>query len=192
MDINEEDKNTVTLKDIAEKAGVSPGAVSFVLNNTHKERRISQPTVDKVRKIAREMGYHPNIAARNLRFFGPERNLFVLSIITSAESPLHLVSHSFIELQKRLRHEEDGRTYVTNISTFEPGRIREIPGSPHSWNISRQRRDRPRKSFSPMTPLKKLLTRLFPPICMTIRTLGALTGTFCGPRQPCCRCIPCH
>jgi len=121
-------KNTVTLKDIAKKAGVSPGTISFVLNNTYKERRISQPTVEKVRKIAREMGYHPNIAARNLRFFGPERNLFVLSIITSVENPLNLINHTFSGLQKKLRKEGLGRTYVTNISTFEQGRLKEVPG----------------------------------------------------------------
>lgn len=121
-------KNTVTLKDIAEKAGVSPGAVSFVLNNLHKERRISAVTVEKVRRIARELGYHPNIAARNLRLFGPDRNLFVLSIITSAESPLNLVSHTFSGLQKRLRNEGLDRTYVTNISTFEPGLLTRVPG----------------------------------------------------------------
>lgn len=121
-------KNTVTLKDIAEKTGVSTGAVSFVLNNTHKERRISAQTVAKVKKIAHEMGYHPNIAARNLRLFGPERNLFVLSIITSAVSPLNLISHSFTALQKKLQNESLGRTYVTNISTFEPGRLTEVPG----------------------------------------------------------------
>ncbi|RKX33998.1 MAG: hypothetical protein DRP71_08540 [Verrucomicrobia bacterium] len=121
-------KKTVTLKDIAREAGVSPGAVSFVLNNSHEKHRISKPTVDRVRRIAKEMGYHPNIAARNLRFFGPGRNLFVLAIVTSADSPLTLVSHVFEALQRKIRGKKEGRTYVTNIVTFKPGSLHKVPG----------------------------------------------------------------
>ena len=121
-------KKTVTLKDIAREAGVSPGAVSFVLNNSHEKHRISKPTVDRVRRIAKEMGYHPNIAARNLRFFGPGRNQFVLAIVTSVESPLNQVSHVLEALQRRIRREKEGRNFVTNILTFKPGALRKVPG----------------------------------------------------------------
>lgn len=121
-------KQTVTLKDIAKQAGVSPGAVSFVLNNTHEKRRISKPTVERVRRIARELGYMPNIAARNLRLFGPQRNLLVIAIITSTNSPLHLISHIFDGLQKTIKKANSKRHYVTNIVTFEPGQLSEIPG----------------------------------------------------------------
>ena len=53
----------VTIKDIAEKAGVSTTAVSFAFNNP---RRLSQSTTDNILKIAEEMGYAPNPIARNL------------------------------------------------------------------------------------------------------------------------------
>jgi LacI family transcriptional regulator len=121
-------KKTVTLKDIAREAGVSPGAVSFVLNNSHEKHRISKPTADRVRRIAKEMGYHPNIAARNLRFFGPGRNQFVLAIVTSADSPLNQVSHVLEALQRRIHREKDGRTFVTNIVTFKSGALSKVPG----------------------------------------------------------------
>ncbi|MDA1068842.1 MAG: LacI family DNA-binding transcriptional regulator [Verrucomicrobia bacterium] len=121
-------KKSVTLKDIASKAGVSPGAVSFVLNNTHKKRRISKPTVDRVLKIARELGYVPNIAARNLRTVGPNNNTLVLAIVTSSQSPLHLVSHIFEGLQRCIRNQESNRHYVINIVTFEPGHMQNTPG----------------------------------------------------------------
>jgi|Wag4MinimDraft_8_1082659.scaffolds.fasta_scaffold00039_8 DNA-binding LacI/PurR family transcriptional regulator len=52
-----------TLKDIAKKAGVAPSTVSRVINDSS---RISEKTKTKVRKIMEEMGYHPNINARNL------------------------------------------------------------------------------------------------------------------------------
>jgi LacI family transcriptional regulator len=121
-------KRSVTLKDIAFKAGVSPGAVSFVLNNTHEKRRISKPTVDRVRKIARELGYVPNIAARNLRTVGPNNNTLVLAIVTSTQSPLKLVSHIFEGLQRCIRKQESNRHYVINIVTFEPGHLQDTPG----------------------------------------------------------------
>lgn len=52
-----------TLKDVAKKAGVAPSTVSRVINDSS---RISEETKFKVRKIMKEMGYHPNINARNL------------------------------------------------------------------------------------------------------------------------------
>jgi LacI family transcriptional regulator len=121
-------KKTVTLKDIAKVAAISPGAVSFVLNNTHEKHRISKPTVERVRKIARELGYIPNIAARNLRSTGPKQSTLVLAIITSSKSPLTLVSHIFEGLQRSIGNIEPIRHYVTNIVTFEPGKLKEIPG----------------------------------------------------------------
>ncbi|PUU89371.1 MAG: LacI family transcriptional regulator [Halanaerobium sp.] len=52
-----------TLKDVAKKAGVAPSTVSRVINDSS---RISEETKVKVRKIMDEIGYHPNINARNL------------------------------------------------------------------------------------------------------------------------------
>lgn len=52
-----------TLKDVAKKAGVAPSTVSRVINDSS---RISEETKLKVRKIMDEIGYHPNINARNL------------------------------------------------------------------------------------------------------------------------------
>ncbi|GGG04812.1 LacI family DNA-binding transcriptional regulator [Paenibacillus aceti] len=53
----------VTIKDVAKKAGVSPSTVSRVLSN---HPRISAETSRKVREIMEELGYHPNIMAKNL------------------------------------------------------------------------------------------------------------------------------
>lgn len=121
-------KKTVTLKDIAEAAGVTPGTVSFVLTNTYKLRRVSEQTADKVRRIAREMGYLPNIAARNLRNVDSDNRRIVLSIITSTGSPLTLVSHIFEALQKKIQLQETERQYVINIATFHPGKLKDLPG----------------------------------------------------------------
>lgn len=54
---------TVTIKDIAEKAGVSFSTVSKALRNSPL---VQDKTKAKVLRIAEELGYQPNIAARRL------------------------------------------------------------------------------------------------------------------------------
>ena len=54
---------SVTIKDVARIAGVSPSTVSRVLSNHPK---ISPATVRKVREAMEELGYHPNIMAKSL------------------------------------------------------------------------------------------------------------------------------
>lgn len=53
----------VTIKDVAQACGVSPSTVSRVIADNP---RISNETKKKVRKVMKELGYHPNISARNL------------------------------------------------------------------------------------------------------------------------------
>lgn len=54
----------MTLKDIAEKAGVSMMTVSNVING--KNHRVSAKTIEKVNRIIEECGYVPNLSARSL------------------------------------------------------------------------------------------------------------------------------
>ncbi|WP_042222328.1 LacI family DNA-binding transcriptional regulator [Oceanobacillus manasiensis] len=53
----------VTIKDVAKATGVSPSTVSRVIADNP---RISPDTKKKVRKAMKELGYHPNVNARNL------------------------------------------------------------------------------------------------------------------------------
>lgn len=55
-----------TLKDVAERAGVSVSTVSYVLNDSSKVV-LSAETRARVRRIAKELGYIPNSVARSLR-----------------------------------------------------------------------------------------------------------------------------
>jgi DNA-binding LacI/PurR family transcriptional regulator len=54
---------SVTIKDVAKRAGVSPSTVSRVISN---HPRISAATAAKVRRVMEEIGYHPNLAAKSL------------------------------------------------------------------------------------------------------------------------------
>src|ERR1051326_2173072 len=56
----------VTLKDVAERAGVSTMTVSAVLNTQSKNIFVSEATRQRVMALAQEMGYRPNRAARAL------------------------------------------------------------------------------------------------------------------------------
>ncbi|WP_255308380.1 LacI family DNA-binding transcriptional regulator [Streptomyces marincola] len=54
----------VTIKDVAERAGVAPSTVSYVLSGS---RKISAETAAAVRAAIAELGYHPRASARTLR-----------------------------------------------------------------------------------------------------------------------------
>lgn len=60
-------KKIITLKDIAQKAGVSTSLVSFVLNGKQKRYRVNPEVADKVKRIAAELDYKPNGLAKSLR-----------------------------------------------------------------------------------------------------------------------------
>lgn len=61
-------KKRVSLKDIAEKVGVSTALVSYVLNGKEKEARVGEAAAKKIKKVAADMNYQPNLIARGLKF----------------------------------------------------------------------------------------------------------------------------
>lgn len=56
--------NRPTLKDLIQKTGFSHGAISRAFNG---QKGISEATREKILRVAREMGYHPNPSARNFK-----------------------------------------------------------------------------------------------------------------------------
>lgn len=53
----------LTIRDIAKMAGVSPGTVSKVMNQTGS---LSAKTIEKVKKVIEETGYQPSFSAKSL------------------------------------------------------------------------------------------------------------------------------
>ena len=72
----------VTLQQIAEKAGVSRGTVDRALNN---RGRINAQVAERIREIAKEMGYQPNRAGRALAM--SRHSIKIGVIIQSSETP---------------------------------------------------------------------------------------------------------
>ena len=63
MTEKEPDSKNVTIRDVANKAGVAVSTASMALNN---KPTISSKTKEEVLKVAQELGYHPTAAARAL------------------------------------------------------------------------------------------------------------------------------
>ena len=70
----------MTLKDIADKAGVSMMTVSNVING--KSSRVSAQTAEKINTIIKECGYVPNLSARSLS----RKNSNIIGVIISVDT----------------------------------------------------------------------------------------------------------
>lgn len=57
----------VTIRDVAQAAGVSPMTVSKVLHGRGENVRVSEATAQHIRQIAEDLNYQPNNLARSLR-----------------------------------------------------------------------------------------------------------------------------
>lgn len=73
-----------TISDIAKQSGFSLTTVSRVLNNKGDKYRISKKTQDKIKAIAKELSYVPNLFAANLK---SGRSHTVALIIPSLNNP---------------------------------------------------------------------------------------------------------
>ncbi|WP_345647759.1 LacI family DNA-binding transcriptional regulator [Streptomyces siamensis] len=71
-----------TSRDVAQAAGVSQAAVSLVLGEKWRGR-VSEATAERVREAAQELGYRPNLAARNLRLGRTRTVLLVVPALTT-------------------------------------------------------------------------------------------------------------
>jgi len=70
-----------TVKDVAKRAGVSVATVSRVLNNSNK---VSEETRQRVLKAIEELGFKPNLLARNFRKDKSNLILVILPTIANA------------------------------------------------------------------------------------------------------------
>jgi DNA-binding LacI/PurR family transcriptional regulator len=114
-----------TKADVARLANVSTATVSYVLNNA-EGRTISPRTQKAVRRAAEELGYRPNLAARNLARGGSGVVLYVMPRIALGELPIEVGSRLTTALARRgimhvLQFEtDDDQNVVEAIADLDP------------------------------------------------------------------------
>lgn len=119
----------VTISDIAARAGVSIGAVSFALNG---RKGVSEETRERVLKVAAEMGWVPSAAARSLAEAKTETFGMVL-----ARNPKVLgVETYYMQFIAGLETELSTRGYSLLLQ-FVPNRDEEIK-TLNKWRNSRR------------------------------------------------------
>ena len=120
----------VTIKDVANAAGVSPTTVSNVIHGYHS--RVSEGTSAKILSVIEELGYVPNLSARSL----VSRSSHVISMINNVSvenpsdiilNPFHLLAVSQIEASLR----ESG--YYLMFRTCQSGQ--ELKVFLQNWNV---------------------------------------------------------
>lgn len=114
-----------TKADVARLAKVSPATVSYVLNDV-KGQTISAQTRAAVHDAARQLGYRPNLAARNLARGGSGVVLYVVPRFSLGELLLEVGSRLTTELGRHgivlsLQFEtDDGRNVVDAVADLNP------------------------------------------------------------------------
>ncbi|MGU3356383.1 LacI family DNA-binding transcriptional regulator [Microbacterium sp. M4A5_1d] len=90
----------VTLREVAERAGVSRSAVSFVMNG-RTDQRLSDDVFERVRRAADELGYRPNITAQTLRTGRSGTVALVSDFVSSTSFANSMVRGAMQELRER-------------------------------------------------------------------------------------------
>lgn len=114
-----------TKADVARLANVSTATVSYVLNNVQGQR-ISEQTQAAVRKAAAELGYRPNLAARNLAVGGSGVVLYIVPRTDLGELPLEVGSRLTTALGRHgivlsmQLETDDGQNIVDAVANLNP------------------------------------------------------------------------
>ncbi|MEX0273158.1 MAG: substrate-binding domain-containing protein [Flavobacteriaceae bacterium] len=97
-----------TIKDVAKMAGVSKGTVDRVL---HKRGKVSEKAQKKVEAILKEIDFHPNPVARNLK----SNKTYHIAVLLPSEKidPFWIPAHKGISMVKK-----EFRGFGLTISTY--------------------------------------------------------------------------
>lgn len=104
---------TATMADIAARAGVTKTTVSYVLGGKHSAISIPETTRERIRRIAREVGYQTQHAARALATRRTETLGFILSDKLPQEIAEYICSFSIPTLERACKR----RGYALLVST---------------------------------------------------------------------------
>src|SRR6202171_3033451 len=114
-----------THADVARLASVSTATVSYVLNKS-EGRRISPRTREAVYRAAEQLGYRPNVAARNLASGKSGVVLYVVPRVAVGEMPMQAGSRMTTELARRgllqvqIFETEDDQHVIDAVENLDP------------------------------------------------------------------------
>jgi LacI family transcriptional regulator len=114
-------RQTVRMKDLAARLGLSQTTVSHVLSGRHEEFRISADTVERVRQMAQKLGYRSSALARAFR----ERRSFSIGLVVE---DLTNPFWTGIAMGAERQAEKSGYTLVVSNTSFEVERERAALG----------------------------------------------------------------
>lgn len=105
----------VTLRDVAERAGVSPAVVSAAISGGSSNVRMSEATRQRVHEAIRETGYRVNHAARSLR---TKRTGVVSAVVPKLSNPVF--EHVIRGIQDEVAR-DDGVLLLADADWLTPG-----------------------------------------------------------------------
>lgn len=114
-----------TTADVARLASVSTATVSYVLNKV-EGRKISPRTREAVHRAAEQLGYRPNLAARNLARGKSGVVLYVVPRVAVGEMPMQAGSRMTTELGRRgllpvqIFETEDDQHVIDAVENLDP------------------------------------------------------------------------
>jgi DNA-binding LacI/PurR family transcriptional regulator len=98
--LNRIPRRSVTMRDVAELAAVSQSTVSRVLSNTGSGGiPISEETAQRIHDAVKQLGYHPNLAARSLR--GQTTSLIAMMVADIGNPYYHQMARSVQDVARR-------------------------------------------------------------------------------------------
>jgi len=101
-------RNRPTMQDVARLAGVSQPTVSRVLHRTGSTPQISENTRQRVLAAVSELGYRPNVAARNLR---TRRSQTIALLLADLANSFY---HPIARAVQDIAHEHDYEVLIAN------------------------------------------------------------------------------
>ena len=118
----------ITLKDISAEAGINTGSVSHVLNNHPKAMELKAETRERIRLIAKNLGYFRNEMAHAIATGRTK-------IIAFISADMGMTSYTG-EIQEGVFEEASERSYAVSFYHLSPGNHREIIRKISEWRIA--------------------------------------------------------
>lgn len=121
----------ITIRQIAEAAGVSRGTVDRALNN---RGRIKPEVAEEIKRIAEELGYRPNQFGRALSM--SKNNIKIGVILQSVETPFMQIVLKGIEQAKEEVDNLGGTVLICKISHISAEEVLEAMEEMHQEGVS--------------------------------------------------------